>query len=90
MRRRFPCLKFETGATGSIDGFAFAQGGTIEIDEMPDYSVSIAVSLPHSTGLSNFGKWHVKVGGQAKPAYRVTAREDGFTITKKGFCLILL
>ena len=83
-------LKFATGATGSIDGFAFAQEGMIEIDEMPDSSVSIAVSLPHSTGLSNFGTWHVKVGDQEKAAYRVAASEDGFTITKKGFCIILL
>ena len=82
-------LKFATGATGSIDGFAFAQEGTLEIDEMPGSSVSIAVALPNSTGLANVGSWQVKVGGQNKPTYRVAAREGGFTVTKKGFCIIL-
>ena len=83
-------LKFATGATGSIDGFAFAQKGTFEIDEMPESSVSIAVTLPNSTGLSNFGSWDVEVGGAIKAGCRVAATEAGFTITKKGFCVILL
>ena len=83
-------IKLATGATGTIDGFAYVQEGTFEIDEMPESSVSIAVSLPNSTGLSNVGSWHVKVGGQDKAGYSVAAREEGFTITKKGFCIILL
>ena len=83
-------LKFATGSTGSIDGFAFAQKGTFEIDEMPESSVSIAVTLPNSTGLSNLDSWDVEVGGAIKAGCRVAATEAGFTITKKGFCVILL
>lgn len=82
-------IKLATGATGSIDGFAFASQGTFEIDAMPGPSVSIAVTLPDSTGLSNVGSWQVKVGGQDKLGYRVVASENGFTVTKKGFCVIL-
>lgn len=82
-------IKLDIGATGSIDGFAFAQGGTFEIDEMPDANVSIAVSLPRSTNLSNVASWTVKVGEQ-NTRYRVKAREGGFTVMKKGFCVNFL
>jgi len=52
-------------------------------------SVSIAVTLPHSTDLSKVHSWKVKVGGQ-NTSYRVKAREGGFTVMKKGFCLSFL
>ena len=75
------------GATGSIDGFAFGENGTFEIDAMNDNVVSVAVTLPNAHGLDNVASWSVKVGGVTKSRYRVTARANGFTLSKGGITL---
>ena len=77
------------GATGSIDGFAFAENGTFEIDAMNDSVVSIAVTLPNAQGLDNVAKWSVKVGGETKLRYRVNAKANGFTLSKGGLIVSL-
>ncbi len=76
------------GATGSIDGFAFGENGTFEIDAMNDNVVSVAVTLPNAHGLDNVASWSVKVGGVTKSRYRVTARANGFTLSKGGITVI--
>ena len=81
-------VKLAAGATGSIDGFAFAEEGTFEIDAMDAGSVSVAVALPNATGLGNVANWQVKVGGVLKPKYSVKATEDGFTVDKSGLAII--
>jgi len=81
-------VKLAAGATGSIDGFAFAESGTFEIDAMPQQSVDVAVALPNAKGLANVSGWQVKVGDTLKPNYRVKATADGFTVTKSGLTVI--
>ena len=80
-------VKLAADATGSIDGFAFAEDGTFEIDAMPQGSVSVGVTLPNAKDLANVAKWQVKVGNVLKPNYRVKATADGFTVTKSGLML---
>ena len=82
-------VKLAAGATGSLDGFAFAEDGTFEIDAMPQGSVSVGVTLPNATGLANVANWQVKVGNVLKPNYRVKATADGFTVTKSGLMLYI-
>ena len=76
------------GATGSIDGFAFGENGTFEIDTMTDSVVPVAVTLPNATGLDKVATWSVKVGNDLKPRYRVFAKASGFTVSKGGTSLI--
>ena len=82
-------VKLAAGATGSIDGFAFAEDGTFEIDAMAKGSVSVGVTLPNAKDLANVAKWQVKVGNVLKPNYRVQATADGFSVTKSGLMLYI-
>ena len=75
------------GATGSIDGFAFSENGTFEIDAMNDSVVSVAVTLPNAQGLGNVAKWSVKVGGETKSRYRVIAKANGFILSRGGITI---
>ncbi len=83
-------VRLAAGATGSIDGFAFAEDGVFEIDAMPRRGcVDVAVALPNAEGLGNVSKWQVKVGGKLKTACRVSATPAGFTVGRRGMAVVV-
>lgn len=82
-------VKLEAGATGSIEGFAFAENGIFEIDSLPQNRINVSVALPDAEGLGNVSKWQVKVGGKLKTTYRVSATSTGFTVGKCGMVVVV-
>ncbi len=81
-------VKLASNATGSIDGFAFAENGTFEIDALNQGELNVAVSLPNATGLANVANWQVKVNGVVKDSCRVSATANGFKLERSGMYLI--
>jgi hypothetical protein len=80
-------LKLDADASGSISGFAFAPGGTLELSgEVPEGGLELPVKLEGSSGLGNFATWLVKVNGKVC-AKTVRASADGITVSDKGLIL---
>lgn len=82
-------LKLDAVATGSIEGFAFAESGTIEIADLSRDTVGLGVSLSGSVGVGNLPKWTVVSGGKVNPKVRVAATKDGITVLRNGTIVVL-
>jgi hypothetical protein len=77
-------LRLDAGAVGSISGFRFASGGTLELTgEVPRYGMEIALGLEGAGDISNIASWSVKIGGRVT-SKKVRARPDGLVVADCG------
>ena len=77
---------------GTINGFAFAESGTLAIANEPAGAPSYDVSLNLSscTNAGNLARWTLLVDGVDMSAKRsVKVSDGGITITRKGFMMII-
>ena len=82
-------LRVDMSQTGTIDGFAFAANGTVDLVDDSSSSAFAAVRFLNASGLDNVAAWSVSLNGVSKPAYRVQATEEGLRVVRPG-CFIIL
>ena len=77
------------GGMGTIDGFAFAEEGTIDVENaVRGKEMNVAATFANATDLGNVNGWSVTLGGQPS-GYKVKATESGLTIIPPGLVLII-
>ena len=76
---------------GTIDGFAFAANGTLNVENMPDEqgAVNIPFAFTNATDLANVANWSVQANGEVKRNKRLSATETGIAVLPIGFRVIL-
>ena len=76
---------------GTIDGFAFAASGTLNIENMPATSgrVDIPVSFVNATGLENVARWSLYLDGAIDPTKTAMVSASGVSIIDRGLQIIL-
>ena len=78
----------ETGA-GTIDGFAFASNGTLEIENVPvSGKAEIPVLFPNATGLENLANWNLEVNGKAATSDKVRVEDGKLSLVPGGTILL--
>ena len=89
-RASFTIDSLELGAAnGTIDGFAFAERGTIEIEEPSGRDeVRLPIAFRNVTGLANLNKWTLK-SGQKMLHFVISADENGITLVPRGLIIVI-
>ena len=77
--------------SGTIDGFAFAAGGTIAVKGTAAKlaSVKIPLSFLNAPDLTNVNGWTVSYNGKPVRTVKVYATADGLELAKTGLCVIV-
>ena len=76
-------------ANGTIDGFSFAERGTIEIEEPSGRDeVRLPITFRNVTGLANLNKWTL-TSGQKMLHFVISADENGITLVPRGLIILI-
>lgn len=86
---RISHLKLDAATTGSIEGFAFAESGTIEIADLSRDTVGLGVNLSGSSGTENLLRWTVIADGKVNAKVRVAAAGNGLAVVRIGTVVVL-
>ena len=70
---------------GTLDGFAFAADGTLEVAAIPGgfTRLDLPLAFVNATGLENLANWRLTVGGRPCAA-RIVPSADGLSLMRKG------
>ena len=85
-------LKVDAAGSGTIDGFAFAADGALEVCGLdPDATaIEIAADFKNADGLANVADWALSVNGAASPKYAVASvAANAIRIVKHGFRMVI-
>ena len=87
-------LAVDAGAadkSGTIDGFAFAESGTIAVTGTAAKleSVKIPLSFANAKDLANVNGWSVTYNDKPVRTVRVYATADSLELAKTGLCVIV-
>ena len=70
-----------TGEPGVIDGFAFAEHGTLNLTSATDGASVLPLRLENATGVANIAGWDVEYNGVPTTRFRVSADPAAGTLT---------
>ena len=78
-------LAVGTSGGGTLDGFAFAADGTLEVAAVPDgfTRLDLPMTFANATGLENLANWRLTVGGRPCAA-RIVPSSGGLALMRKG------
>ena len=84
-------ITITSAGNGTIDGFAFAANGTLNVEGVSGGSdtVNIPFTFTNATTLANLANWSVKLDGEDKRNKRLSATENGIVIFPYGLRVIL-
>ena len=81
-------LKVDSVGAGTIDGFTFAENGTIDVTNPPENSSFLPGTYVNCSGLENVSGWALKVDGKANAKCKVSARDGRLYFARPGFVLM--
>ena len=76
---------------GTIDGFAFAASGTLNVEGLPSHlgeSVFIPLSFANATDLGNVAGWTLQASGAEVRRRELRVASNGITIVPQGLSII--
>ena len=82
-------LSVDASGAGTIDGFAFAGTGTLNVENLPDDGATLPGTYLNSTGLDKVADWSLKVGGEDTKRYRIAYSNGVIQIRPVGTVLLL-
>ena len=78
-------LKVDSAGAGTIDGFTFAENGTIDVANPPDDSSFLPGTYVNCSGLENVSGWALNVNGTANAKCKVIVRNGKLYFARLGF-----
>ena len=77
--------------SGTIDGFAFAGGGTIAVtgSDAKIQALKLPITFANSKNLTNLNGWSVTYNGRAVGTVRVSVTADGLEFVKTGLAILI-
>ena len=84
-----PALSVDCRGGGTIDGFALASSGTIEVSNAPSTTVELPVSFVNCSGLENVSQWTLSVVGRPNYNRRIVCRDGKLYLESPGFTVIV-
>ena len=80
-------LKVDSAGAGTIDGFTFAENGTIDVTNPPDSSSFLPGTYVNCSGLENVSGSTFKVHGKATAKCKVSVRNGRLFFWRPGFII---
>lgn len=80
-------LKVDAADAGTIDGFTFAENGTIDVTNPPENSSFLPGAYSNCSGLENIGGWALNVNGAPNAKCKVSVRNGKLYFARPGFVL---
>lgn len=80
-------LALDGAGNGTVDGFSFAQDGTLTLSNVP--SGGFRATVPNAADLDNVADWTVMAGGKVTRRYSVDVAGDEIIVRPKGLAIIL-
>ena len=77
----------ESGA-GTIDGFAFAGDGTLNVENLPDDGATLPGTYLNCTAFDNVADWSLKVGGEDTKRYRIAYSNGAISVLPVGTVIL--
>ena len=78
-------LRVDSAGAGTIDGFAFAANGTIDVTDAPSEASFLPGTFVNCSGLENIGGWMLKIDGVENTKCKVRARDGKLYFSRLGF-----
>ncbi len=82
-------LSVDCSGAGTIDGFDFAQEGTLNVDGMAGDSAELPITFENAGGVENIAGWTLKVGGSETCHYRHSVSGGTIKVYKVGMRVII-
>ena len=82
-------LTVDVGGAGTIDGFALAENGSLNVENLPDNGATLPGAYPNCTGLDKVAGWSLKVGGEATKRYRIAYSNGAISVLPVGTVILL-
>ena len=82
-------LSVDVGGAGTIDGFAFAGEGSLNVENLPDDGATLPGTYLNCTGFDNVADWSLKVGGDDTKRYRIAYSNGTIQILPVGTVILL-
>ena len=82
-------LKVDSAGAGTLDGFTFAENGTIDVtfaDAFPQTAV-LPGTYVNCEGLENVAGWDIKVNGSPSRKYRASVKDGAITFVVRGLTI---
>ena len=80
-------LSVDANGAGTIDGFEFAEKGTLNIENLPKGGVRLPGTYLNCTGFGNIAKWALSVDGEESTDVRAIVSGDAIRIVPAGFTI---
>ena len=80
-------LKVSAAGAGTIDGFDFAETGTLSVVDWTNGIITLPMTFSNCTGLKNLRKWTLTVNGAASN-YRICVSGSTVQLIPPGFLII--
>ena len=75
---------------GTVDGFAFAENGTLTVVGAPAEGATASFTPVNCTGVANLSNWKLCVGGRETTKFRASVQDDGSVkIVPLGFRILV-
>ena len=76
-------------AGGTVEGFAFAEAGTVDFVNWSPESRRVPMSFTDCTGLGNLANWTVRLNGEVSTERTVGVSSGGIKAGKPGFLILI-
>ncbi len=82
-------LSVDVGGAGTIDGFAFAGNGALNVENLPDDGATLPGTYLNCTGFDNIADWSLKAGGEDTKRYRIACSNGTIQIIPVGTVILI-
>ena len=81
-------LKLDANGGGTIDGFAFAASGTLDVVNYTRDTDVLPATFTNVTGLENLENWTLRIDGTPKPRYAISVSGGKVRIFRPGMAFV--
>lgn len=82
-------LSVDANGAGTMDGLAFSENGTLNVENLPDDGATLPGTYLNCTAFDNVAGWSLKVGGEDTKRYRIGYANGVIQIRPVGTVLLL-
>ena len=84
-----PGLTVDAAGAGTVDGFAFAESGTLDVLNLPAGGGALPGTYVNCTGFENIRNWTLTAGGNPAGKYRMSVSGDSIRIVPVGIRVVV-
>ena len=86
-----PAITLDSAGMGTLDGFSFAESGTLNAVGVSGGSqpIELPFEFTNATGVDNIANWGVRINGSVKRGWKISRKGDKFVLEPPGMVIIV-